>query len=348
MINDTTPTIANPLLKPLTIGGITIDPPLILAPMAGFTNYAFRALCRELGGVGLVCTGLLSSMAMQHKSSFEKTKRMFDWAEDESPFAVQIFGTDPHIMADAARIVADYGAEIVDINMGCCVPKAVRRGYGAVLMKDVPLAAAIVEAVVKAVDIPVTVKTRTGWEEGFPTAVDFARRAEDAGAQAIAIHARYASQAFRGEADWDVIRQVKETVSTTPIIGNGDVSSADDAARMFAETGCDAVMIGRAAMGNPWLFRDVAHKLREGDSLPPITNRERAEVMMQHARLSLETSQKSHRIAVHELRGQLACYCMGLPDATTLRAGIVSANSLAEIEAAVAPIAELGEGDFLT
>ena len=221
------------ILRSFSIGDIRIDQPLALAPMAGQTNYAFRTLCREMGGCGLVCTELISSTALQYKSSRQRTFQRFDWSATESPFAVQLFGSDPAEMAEAAQVVVDQGADIVDINMGCWVPKVARKGGGAALLKDVCTAAAVVEAVVKAVEVPVTVKVRSGWNAAHPTAVEFARVAEQVGVQAVTVHARYAEQGFGGAADWDIIRRVKAAVHSIPVIGNGDVCNADDAQRMF-------------------------------------------------------------------------------------------------------------------
>src|SRR5258708_11629356 len=275
-------------LGPMQIGGIKIDPPLTLAPIAGQTNHAFRVLCREMGDCGLVCTELISSHAIHYKNA--KTFNMFDWSEAEHPFAVQLYGGDPLVMAEAARIVADRGADIVDINMGCWVPKVAKGGAGAALLRDVCTAARVVEAVVKAVSVPVTVKVRSGWDADHLTAVEFARAAEQVGVQAIAVHARTAEQGFTGTANWDIIRQVKQAVTNIPVIGNGDVRNAEDAATMFTQTGCDAVMIGRAALGNPWIFRQIAHTLRTGESLPAPTSQERAAPALRHAPLSIATS----------------------------------------------------------
>ena len=322
-------------LAPMVIGGITIDPPLTLAPMAGQTNHPFRLLCREMGDCGLVCTELISSQAMHYKNP--KTFNYFDWTEAEHPFAVQLYGSDPAIMAEAARIVVDHGADIVDINMGCWVPKVAKTGGGAALLRDVCTATRVVEAVVNAVPVPVTVKVRSGWDPEHLTAVEFARAAENAGVQAIAVHARTASQGFTGTADWDIIRQVKQTVKHIPVIGNGDVENASDAGRMFEQTGCDGVMIGRAALGNPWLFRQIAHELRTGESLALPTVRERAEVALRHARLTLETTPLSERQAVFELRGQITKYHLGTHRAAELRAQLVHAESLADIEATLLP-----------
>ncbi len=331
-------TLTQSLLKPFMIGNIPIDIPLSLAPMAGQTNYAFRTLCRDIGDCGLVCTELLSSTAMQYKTQRERTYQRFDWSPAEKPFAVQLFGGDPQTMAAAAQIIADEGAPIIDINMGCWVPKVAKKGGGAALLKDVHAATAVVEAVVKAVAVPVTVKVRAGFESGKPTAITFARAAEDVGARAIAVHGRYADQGFTGVADWDIIRQVKETVKTIPVIGNGDLYSADDVRRMFAETGCDGVMIGRAALGNPWLFRQIAHELQTGVPLPQPTYSDKAWAMLRQARLTVETTRKPVIVAIRELRGQLIKYCHGIPDATTIREKIIQATELQHIERAVAPL----------
>ena len=326
------------LLQPLTIGDLVIDPPLTLAPMAGQTNHAFRTLCREIGDCGLVCTELISSTALQYKGSREKTFRRFDWIDHESPFAVQLFGNDAGVMAEAAQVVADHGADIVDINMGCWVPKVAKKGGGAALLKDVDTATRVVAAVVDAVAVPVTVKVRSGWSAENPTAVEFAVAAEQVGVQAVAVHARYAEQGFNGVADWDIIRQVKEAVRAIPVIGNGDITSADDARRMFETTGCDAVMIGRAALGNPWIFRQIAHEMRSGEPLPAPTIAERAQTALRQAQLTLATTQLEPIVAIRELRGQLIKYIYDMPDATTVREGIVQAESLADIEATLSPL----------
>jgi len=322
---------------PFTIGAVQIQMPLTLAPMAGQTAYPLRALCREMGDCGLVCTELISSQAIHYKS--KKTNDMLDWHPTESPFAVQLYGADPVIMAEAARFVVDLGADIVDINMGCWVPKVAKTGAGAALLRDVCTAAAVVEAVVRAVNVPVTVKVRAGWDDDTLTAVPFARAAEQAGVSAIAVHGRTAQQGFSGQANWGIIGEVKAAVGI-PVIGNGDVKIPEDAARMFRQTGCDAVMIGRGALGNPWIFRQIAHYMRTGEHLPPPTALDLAAAALRHARLAVETSRIGEQRTVHELRGQLTKYHLGTPHAALMRDRLMQAENMADVVAIFAPVLE--------
>ncbi|GAB4576189.1 MAG: tRNA dihydrouridine synthase DusB [Anaerolineae bacterium] len=323
-------------LKPFQVGELRIDQPLTLAPMAGYTDYAFRHLIRRLGGCGLVYTELISADALYRKN--RKTLKVFTWSEAERPVAVQLYGADPAIMAEAARDVVARGAQIVDINMGCWVPKLAKKGSGAALLRDVCVATGVVEAVVKAVDVPVTVKVRSGWDPAHPTALAFARAAEDVGVKMIAVHARFATQGFKGEADWDIIRQVKEAVHI-PVIGNGDVTDAASARRMFEQTGCDGVMIGRAVRGNPWIFRQIAHELRTGEPLPPPTTAERAAIALQHVRMAMETNPLGEYITALELRKHFTRYRLDTPGSAELRRRLVQCESLAEIEALLLPLA---------
>lgn len=333
------------LLEPIYIGDIAINTPLTLAPMDGMTNYAFRHLVRRYSGdnCGLVCTELLSSQILTGNDRRARFK--FDWRPDESPFAVQIFGNDPAMMADAAQIIEESGADIIDINMGCWVPKVARKGGGAGLLRDVCTATAVVEAVVNAVKVPVTVKVRAGYTSDSPTAIPFARAAEDAGVKMIAVHWRFASQGFRPDPlDWSIIRKVKEAVTHIPVLGNGDVHNVDDVRRMMEETGCDGVMIGRAAAGHPWLFKQIAHELRTGEPLSPPLLSERAFAAFEHARLMVETSDYAENTTVLQLRGRLHQYIDEFVDQNEfiadIRHQLVRANTLVEIESFLKPLME--------
>jgi nifR3 family TIM-barrel protein len=317
-------------IKPLQIGDIAIDSPLTLAPMAGHSNYALRRLCRELGGCGLVCTELISSSIV--KNSRSRARQRFDWRVDEHPVAVQLFGAEPGIVAEAARVVVDHGANIVDINMGCWVPKIAKKGGGAALLRDVKKATAVVEAVVKAVDVPVTVKVRSGFEDGVVSAVPFAAAAESVGARAVAVHARFAGQGHGGAADWDVIAAVKDAVSAISVIGNGDVHSGADALRMFERTGCDGVMVGRAALGRPWLFHHIAHYLDTGLALPDPPRSQRTRIALRHAQLTLETTRLPEQVAVLEMRGQISKYQLDLPGSARVRNRLVRIETYTELE----------------
>lgn len=315
-------------LTPLRIGPIEIDTPLVLAPMAGVTCHAFRLLSKQYG-VGLVVTELLSSHAIHYKN--QKTFGMFDWTDEERPVSVQLFGGEPSMMAEAAAVVEAAGADIVDLNMGCWVPKVAKTGAGASLLKDVCLAQDVVKAMVDAVKIPVTVKIRAGWDPAHTTGIEFARRAQDAGAAAIAVHARYANQGFTGTADWSIIRRVKDVV-TIPVIGNGDVETAEDARRMFEETGCDAIMIGRAAMGNPWIFADVKQFLETGEHRPNPSLDERIQAALFHLKTLAATPNVGEARAVKEMRGQITHYFKGFPGVSALRNLLVQATSIAQVE----------------
>ncbi len=327
-------------LKQLRIGGIPLETPLTLAPMAGHSNYALRTLCRERGGCGLVCTELISSNVV-HNSRARALQR-FDWRASESPVAVQLFGVEPAIVAEAARVVVDHGADIVDINMGCWAPKIAKKGAGAALLRDVSKAAAVVEAVVKAVDVPVTVKVRSGFEDNVVTAVPFAQAAEDLGAQAVAVHARFAGQAHGGSADWDVIAAVKDATRRMPIIGNGDVHTGEDARRMLETTGCDGVMVGRAALGRPWIFHQIATYLETGIQLPEPSRAERALIALRHARLTLENTHLPEHVALLELRGQISKYMLDAPGSRRVRNRLVRIVTYADLESILLDVAAAG------
>src|SRR5579871_3705480 len=308
------------------VGGILIDPPVVLAPMADVTNGSYRRLVKRIGGPGLVVTELISTTAIHYKSA--RTMTMFDVTEDQRPLAVQLFGADANIMAEAARVAVGEGADILDINMGCWVPKVCKTGGGAAMMKDEAAACRVVEAIVKAASVPVTVKTRAGWDYGHLATAELAKKLEEVGASGFALHARYAVQGHTGDADWKLIAAIKQAV-TKPVIGNGDIKSPQDAVRMLRETGCDGVMIGRAAIGNPWIIRDTVHYLRTGELLPPPTYEERVEAALTHV-CDLAHIQGEDR-AVRHLRGQLPLYVKGYPGASRLRDQMVTAISIGQV-----------------
>ena len=308
----------------LQIGPVQLQSNLLLAPIAGYCDLAFRTICREFGGVGLACTDLLSPQGL-----LRGTAASLDLAQtndSDRPVGMQLYGSDPAIMAEAARIVVDQGAPIIDINMGCWVPKVVKKGGGAALLKDACSARAVVEAVIRAVNVPVTVKVRSGVDEHNLTAVPFARVAQDCGVSAITVHGRTALQGFTGEADWDIIAQVVAAVSI-PVIGNGDVVSREDAQRMLDQTGCQAIMVGRAALGAPWKFAQWSRGEAED---PPLTFR--AAVALRHLELTIECSSLPEGHAVRELRGQLSRYRLDAPGETQVRDQLVRLENFGEAE----------------
>jgi nifR3 family TIM-barrel protein len=319
-------------IRPLEIGGVTAWPPVILAPMAGESGSVLRILCRR-AGAGMVVTELTSSHGLFHHN--KRSLEYLIWTAEESPLAAQIFGAEPEVMAEAARQCCEAGADMIDINMGCWVPKVAKTGAGASLLRDLPLAAAVMRAVVGASTVPVTIKTRVGWDGCVGSAVEMARVAQDCGVAAIAIHGRTARQGFTGVADWRPIAEAKQAV-TIPVIGNGDVKTAQDAERLFRETGCDAVMIGRAALGNPWIFREVNAWLLDGHAAPPPTAEERLETTRDHARLTAQqqsgTDTPETRLPP-SVRGQLAHYLVGLPGAAGARRAMVAVNTLGDVDA---------------
>lgn len=287
----------------MQIGSVTLAGRLALAPMAGVTDLAFRQICRE-HGAALTVTEMVSTKALCYQD--KKTPRLLALGEDEHPAAAQVFGHEPETMAEGAKIArAVSGCDIIDINMGCPAPKIVNNGDGSALMRDPALAARVIEAVVKAVDVPVTVKFRKGWDEKSVNCVEFARMAEAAGAAAITIHGRTRAQQYSGNADWDAIRAVKQAVSI-PVFANGDVAEPADAVRILEYTGADAVMIGRGALGDPWIFERANALIETGvcPPLPPFAERIGTAVRQ----IELAAAQKGEYIAMLEARRHVNCY----------------------------------------
>lgn len=310
----------------MKIGSIELENPVISAPMAGITDKAFRILAKE-AGCGLVCTEMVSDQALLYGNV--KTGAILNIIGEARPVSIQIFGSDPAYMAGAAEIVESCGASLIDINMGCPTPKIVRNGEGSALMKDPKKAAEIVKAVVDKVRVPVTVKMRKGWDEKSVNAVELARAVVDAGASAITVHGRTRSQFYSGKADWGVIAAVKKAVKV-PVIGNGDIWSPADAPAMMNETGCDAIMIGRAALGNPWIFSRTVKFLKCGELLPEPKAEEKVAMALRHLELLVQF--KGERVAVWEMRKHAAWYTRGLRGSARLRDLINKAKSREEIE----------------
>ena len=310
----------------MQIGPIKLGNPVIAAPMAGVTDRAFRIIAREQG-CGLAVTEMVSDLALLYANP--RTYRMLDFRDEKYPLSVQIFGSNPDTMGKAAAIVVERGAHIVDINMGCPTPKIVKNGEGSALMKNPELAGKIVESVVQAVPgIPVTVKFRKGWDDDSVNAVEFARTVVAAGATAIAVHGRTRSQFYSGKADWQIIGQVKAAVNV-PVIGNGDVWTPQDAVSLMKTTGCDGIMVGRGAMGNPWLFRQIVHYLQYKEELPPPTAQERIDTAIRHLELMVES--KGENVAVFEMRKHAAWYTKGIRGAARIREVINQSRTQQEI-----------------
>jgi tRNA-dihydrouridine synthase B len=315
----------------LRLGPVPVEPPLILAPMAGVTDRDFRLLVRRIGGVGLVTMEFIASRAILRGA--QKTRDLMYFAAEERPLSIQIYGSDPATMAEAARVVEALGADVCDINMGCPANKVLKGCAGAALMGDLDLAERIVRAVRQAISLPLTVKFRLGLDDSRRNYLELGRICEGSGAAAVALHARTARQMFGGEAreQWPEIARLKATLGI-PVFGNGDVRDAADGLRMLAETGCDGVMIGRGATKNPWIFREIAARLA-GGALPEPTLADRRRLILDHFRLVAERETSSW--ALHKLRKFTGWYTYGLPRGRQLRQRIQSLPDVPSFLAAV-------------
>ena len=313
-------------MKTLQIGNVTLENNLVLGPMAGVTDLPFRLLCKEQGA-GLLCMEMVSAKGIYYNN--KNTEQLLAIDEREHPVSLQLFGSDPEIMSEMAKKIEERPFDILDINMGCPVPKVVNNGDGSALMKNPVLAGKIIEKTARAIKKPVTVKIRKGFDDAHINAVEMAKVAEASGAAAITVHGRTREQYYSGRADWDIIRQVKEAVKI-PVIGNGDILTPEDAIRMEEQTGCDGFMIARGAQGNPWIFAQILHYFKTGEHLPKPTAEEMVQMMLRHAKMQLAF--KGDYTGIREIRKHAAWYTAGYPNAARLRSAINEVESYEQLE----------------
>ena len=315
------------IIRTLQIGNVTLENNLILAPMAGVSDLPFRLLCREQGA-GLVCMEMVSAKAILYKN--RNTEELLTSDSKEHPVSLQLFGSDPDIISEIAKQIEERPFDILDLNMGCPVPKVVNNGDGSALMKNPRLAGEIIEKTARAIKKPLTVKIRKGFDDAHVNAVELAHIAQESGAAAVAVHGRTREQYYAGHADWDIIRQVKEAVSI-PVIGNGDIRTPEDVAAMAEQTGCDGYMIARGAEGNPWIFRQILHYFDTGEHLARPDFSEVTEMLLRHAKMQIDC--KGDYTGIREIRKHAAWYTAGYRNSSKLRGRINEVENYEQLEA---------------
>ena len=316
----------------MNIGNVNLDNRVFLAPMAGVTDLPFRLICKQKG-CGMLYSEMINAKALCYND--ENTKKMTKIEDEEHPIAIQIFGSDPEYMGRATEILKSHSNEILDINMGCPAPKVVKNGDGSALMRNPKLAEEVMKAVVKNSTKPVTLKIRKGWDDDNINAVEIAKIAEQSGISAVTIHGRTREQYYSGKADWDIIKEIKDSISI-PVIGNGDVFEIEDAINMLEKTNCDAIMIGRGAQGNPWIFNRINHYMETGEILPKPTSEEKINTAIEHMKLAVE--EHGEYVAVREMRKHIGWYIKGLKNSARYRDEI---NKLTDSEAVIMKLREL-------